>query len=228
MNIQFTVPATAFDDTFFEDMPTEVRAFLASGFSQLVTLPPESLKSLAGQVITWLDPSEPAPDIGTVAREFDVDVSTMKVIMAAVTLQASALFAVRHPMPLSTFITKALNAGFLKQEFAPAAKAFYKEHLDPHRAALFDALARAHSSTLIVPSFRSLATTIDLRVATANDQRALTMPIVIATLRTDIEDQELLFQMTPRDVGQLLRQLETLTKRLTHTKSMTIQLISGD
>ena len=56
MNIQFTVPATAFDDTFFEDMPTEVRAFLASGFSQLVTLPPESLKSLAGQVITWLDP----------------------------------------------------------------------------------------------------------------------------------------------------------------------------
>ena len=228
MTLQFAVPATAFDDAFFDDMPTEVRAFLASGFSQLVTLPPESLKSLADQVIRSLDPSEPAPEIGTVARELDVDVSTMQAIMAAGTLQASALFGALHPMSLSTFVTKAISARVMEQEYAPAVQAFYKEHLDPYRAALYDALARAYSSTLIVPSFRSLATTIDLRVAHTNDERAVTIPIVIATLRTDIEDQELLFQMTPRDVGQLLKRLETLKKQLTRSKSMTILLTSGD
>ena len=228
MNLQFTVPATALGDAFFEGMPPEVRTYLESGFSQLVTLPPESLKSLASQVIRSLDPTEPVPEIGAVARELDVNVSTMNAIMAAGTLQASALLAVMHPIPLSTFVTKAISAGVLKQEYAPAVQAFYNEHLDPNRAALCDALARAHSSTLIVPSFHSLSTTIDLRMATVDDQRLVTMPIVIATLRTDVEDQELLFQMTPRDVGQLLRQLETLSKRLSRSKKMTIKPTSGD
>ena len=228
MNPQFTLPTAVPGDAFFDDMPPELREILESGFSQLVTLPPESLKSIVSQAIRCFDPTEPAPEVGTLARESKVDAPTMNAIMAAVTLQASALFAARHSMPLHAFVTKAINIGVLKKDYAPTVQAFGNEYLEPRSAAIRDALARANSSVRIVPSFQSLDTTIDLRIADVNDERVVTMPVVIATLQTDVSDRELLFQMTPRDVGQLLRKLEAVTKQLTRLKGMTTQPTSEE
>ena len=226
MSFRFTVPTGSPADALFDGMPSEVREMMESGFSHLATLPSESLASVASQVVRWLDPSEPAPEVGALAEMHDLDVPAMGSIMAATTLQASALFAARPPMTVATFVAKATSTGILKAEGAPAVEAFGEKHLAGHSAALHDALARANSSMQIVPSFESLDTTIDLRVAALMEQRVVTMPIVIATLRTDTEDQELLFQMTPRDVSQLLKQLEAISKRLTRSRSMTTQLAS--
>ena len=228
MSPQLTLPTAVPGDAFFDDMPPEVIEFLESGFSQLVPLPPESLKSIVSQAIRWFDPTEPAPEVGTLARESKVDAPTMNAIMAAVTFQASALFAARHSMPLHAFVTKAINTGVLKKDYAPTVQAFGNEYLEPRSAAIRDALARANSSVRIVPSFQSLDTTIDLRIADVTDERVVTMPVVIATLRTDVSDRELLFQMTPRDVGQLLRRLEAVTKQLTRLKGMTTQPTSEE
>ena len=228
MSLQFTIPTAVPGDAFFDEMPPEVSEFLECGFSQLVTLPPESLKSIVSQAIRWFDPTEPKPEVDTLARESKVDVATMKAIMAAVTLQASALFATRHPMPLQAFVTKAINTGVLMKDYAPTVQAFGNEYLEPRSAAIRDALARVNSSIHIVPSFQNLDTTIDLRIADVNDKRVVTMPVVIATLRTDVSDRKLLFQMTPRDVGQLLRKLEAVTKQLTRLKGMTTQRTSEE
>ena len=228
MSPQFTLPTAVPDDAFFDDMPPELREILESGFSQLVTLPPESLKNIVSQAIRWFDPTEPAPEVGTLARESKVDAPTMKAIMVAVTFQASQLFAARHSMPLHAFVTKAINTGVLKKDYAQTVEAFGNEYLEPRSAAIRDALARANSSVRIVPSFQSLDTTIDLRIADVNDERVVTMPVVIATLQTDVSDRELLFQMTPRDVGQLLRKLEAVTKQLTRLKGMTTQPTSEE
>jgi hypothetical protein len=207
-------------------MPKEVREVLESGFSQLATLPKKSLKSVASQVTRWLDPSEPEPEIDVLARGFGVAVPTMSRIVAAVTFQASALFAGPKPMPLSTFVSKATSAGVLKEGYATAIEKFVKIYLIPRRSALVEALARANASSRQVPSFQNLVTTIDLRVVRVTDQRVVTTPIVIATMRTDVQDQELLFQMTPRDVGGLVQQLTDVTKRLARCKGMTTQLAS--
>ena len=199
---------------------------MESGFSRLATLPSESLASIAREVVRWLDPAEPTPEIPALAEAHEVDVPAMGAIMAAVTFQASVLFAARPPMTLATFIAKATNSGILKTDGAPAVEAFGEKYLGGHSTALQDALARVNSSVQIVPSFESFDTTIDLRVAALKEQRVVTMPIVIATLRTDTRDRELLFQMTPRDVGHLLKQLEALSEQLTRSKNMTTQLAS--
>ena len=226
MSVRISLPRNAPRDAFFKDMPPEAREFLKSGFAQLVTFPPESLTNVASQVIRWLDPTDPAPEIDVLARELKVDQQTMNAIMAAVTVQATALFAGMYRMPLDMFVKNAINAGILESDHANAVKDFSHNYIETRSAAFADALARANSSTEIVPSFQDLDTTIDLRVAVVNDQRVVTVPMVIATLRTDVRDQKLIFQMTPRDVGQLLQQLEAITKQLDRSKGLTDQSVS--
>ena len=226
MKFQVTVPTGARADTLFDNMPPEVRAFLASGFSQLVTLSPEALKSIASQVIRWLDPTEPAPRTEILAHELKLDVQTMNAIMAAVTFQASALFAAN--CSLDRFVAKATEAGFLKEAYVPVVRLFGEKHLGPHSRALNEALMRADASTHILPSFHSLRTMIDLRVATFNDNHVVTMPVAIAVLLTDVDNKKLVFQMTPRDVDQLREQLDEVTKLLARSKNMTIQPTSQE
>ena len=205
-------------------MPIEVREFLGPGFSQLARLPRASLKSIASQVSQWLDPAEPEPEVYVLARKFSVEISEMTAIMSAVTFLASALFSRPSPMELRKFVARATKAGILKRDDAAAIRTFGETHLAIHDSLLSDALVRVNSSTKIVPSFQHLATAVDLRVVAVNGARVVTVRVVIATLSTDVSDQELLFQMTPRDVGQLVQQLKSLTEELARSKGATIQL----
>ena len=217
------VPPSLLNDTFFDDMPKEVREVLDSGHSQLATLPKKSLKSVANQVERWIDPSESELEIDALAREFDVAVPIMSRVVAAVTLQAQVLFAGPKPMPASTFVSKGTRAGVLKEGYAVAVEDFVNTYPMPHRSALVDALARVRASNRQVPALHNLATTIDLRVVRITDRRVLTMPIVLATFQTDVQGQELLFQMPPRDVGELVQQLTKVTKQLARCKGMTTE-----
>ncbi len=221
MNPGFLLPTGIRNDVFFDEMPTEVRDFLGFGFSKLASLPKTSLADIASQVSTWLDPVELEPEIDILARQFDIGRHDMTAIISAVSLLTSACFAGPRAMPFQTFVAKATTSGILKDSTATAIQAFGDELLSPHSEALSDALARANASTNIVPSFQHLATTVDLRVVAVYAERVVTAPVVMAMLRTDVEDQELLFQMTPRDVGELLRQLQELSDRLSRSKKAT-------
>ena len=223
MSVRFSLPRSAPSETFFEGMPPEVREFLKSGFAQLGTFPQDSLARIASQAYRWLDPAEPAPKIETLAREFKVNEPTMSAVVAVVTLQASALFAETNSLPLEVFVSKATSEGVLDEDHAQMIGAFGEKHLKPRRVEFSDALARANSSTDIVPSFQDLGTTIDLRVAAIDEERVVTVPIVVATIRTDIRDQRLVFQMTPRDVGQLLQELTDLARQLDRFKGVSAQ-----
>lgn len=224
MSLGFVMPPDIHRDAFFDSMPKEVREFLGSGFSQLAMLPKASLTSVASQVSRWLDPAEPEPEVDILARQFRVESLEMSAIMSAVTFLASALFAGPSPMEVQTFVDKATNAGILKQGDAAAIQTFGDTDLSTHGSLLSDALLRASLSTRIVPSFQQLATAVDLRVVAVGGERVVAVPVVIATLSTDVSDQELLFQMTARDVGQLVQQLQKLTKQLTRSKGATIHL----
>ena len=221
MKFQITVPTRARADALFSNMPPEVCALLASGFAQLATLSPEALKNIASQVTRWLDPAEPEPRTEILAHQYKLGVSTMNAIVAAVTFQASALFAAN--CSLEAFVAKATETGVLKEEYVSAVRVFGEKHLGSHSTALNESLVRANVSTRILPSFHSLSTTIDIRVATVKDKHAVTIPVAIAELLTDVDDEKLIFQLTRRDVDQLMEQLGKVTKLLARSKDMTIQ-----
>lgn len=216
------VPTVAVPE-LFENMPSEVREFLKVGYSHLSAIPAASLDVIANRVREWLDPACAEPDVAVLARDLGVDVETVESLKAAVMLQTTAIFSGVRSMPLETFVTRAMNAGALKEEHAAAVKRFGDEYLNKHHADIGDAIARAQSSTHIVPSFRSIDATIDLRVATVREHRVVTMPMAIATLQTDVRDRNLIFQMTARDVDQLLQQLKTIGEQLSYARDMTTQ-----
>ena len=221
------VPTVAVPE-LFENMPPEVREFLKVGYSHLAAIPVASLDVLANRVEEWLDPACAEPDVASLARDLGVDVETIESLKTAVMLQTTAIFSGVRSMPLETFVTKAINAGALKEEHAAAVKHFGDEHLNKHHADIGDAMARAQSSTHIVPSFRGIDATIDLRVATVREHRVVTMPMAIIGLQTDVPDRNLIFQMTARDIDQLLRQLKTIEEQLAYARNMTAQETRDD
>ena len=87
----------------FEDMPPPVRAFLATGYSQLAALAPASVADIASRVSRWLDPRYPYPTAASVASELAIDVGSMDHVISAVTFQATTLFSPMRPMPADVF-----------------------------------------------------------------------------------------------------------------------------
>ena len=205
----------------FEDLPPPVRAFLATGYSQLAALPSASLADIASRVSRWLDPRYPYPTAATVATELAVDVGSMDHVISAVTFQATTLFTSPHLPSMDVFISGAIAAGVLETDHAAAARAF-AERLDPHRSEIQKALARAKSSTEIVPSFGNLEATIDFRVSAVDGSHLVVTPMVLAVLQTDVSSQYLVFQMTPRDVYKIQQDLESLIEQLHKYEDMAV------
>lgn len=220
MSLLFRAPIS---EPSFENMSPEVLEFLAVGYSHLATLPPASLDAIASQVSKWLDPACAEPEVATLARDVGIDAEAVDSLRVATLLQTTATSAGVRPMSPDAFVTKAMEAGALKGEHAAAVKRFGDEYLKKHSAEISDALSRAQSSTHIVPSFRSIDVTIDLRVAAVSDHRVVTMPVAIVSLQTDVPDRDLIFQMTARDAGQLVQQLKTVGEQLAQFRDTTTQ-----
>ena len=205
----------------FEDIPPPVRAFLATGYSQLAALLPATLDDIASRVSRWLDPRYPYPTAATVATDLAVDVESMDHVISAVTFQATTLFSPTRSLSMDVFLSGASAAGVLATEHAAAARGF-AERLNHHRSEIQEALTRAQSSTEIVPSFGNLETVIDFRVSAVNGSRLVVTPMALAVLQTDVPSKYLVFQMTPRDVHKIRQGLESLTEQFRTYENMAV------
>lgn len=225
MSLRLPLLLGAPNDAFFDGMPQDVREFLAAGFSELARLPPESREGIASHASKWLDPREPEPEISALADGFGIGRNDMHAIISAVSLLASALSVRPSQTAFDTFLAQAKNARILTESNTDSIRAFHDALFGRHRLAVSFSLLRAHSSTNIVPSFQFLATAVDLRVASVEDDRPIITPVVMASLRTDVDGQEQIFQMTPRDVSGLVRQLQKLSENLSRLKNATTRLV---
>ncbi|MDE2906083.1 MAG: hypothetical protein OXQ28_08355, partial [Acidobacteriota bacterium] len=190
MGPQLSVPGIH-RDTAFDNVPPVVRGILSRGFSRLVEFPSESLDKIASQLSLWLDPTGPAPKTKAIADELEVHVDTVTPVLMAVTFFASTVFADTSTTSVDSFVDKAVGAEVLQEGDVDRVRAFGKERLEAHRAAIRTALTREQSSTYIIPSFQAFDATVDLRVASVDRQRPIIMPLAIASLRTDVADRQL-------------------------------------
>ena len=218
MSPQLTVPADRPSDHFFSKIPPQAAESLTSGFSQLHGLTPDQLEALVSYVIAWLDPSELLPDMGVLATTCQAEPSEMTAMAAAATFQASAMFTAKPPMQPRTFVEKATHAGVLPTDHASTIADFGANHLEPSRDAFQAAFARGRSSIQVIPCFTGLSATIDLRIVDLGRNRFVTLPTAVALLTTDVDDEKLVFQMTRRDVKQLMDRLKSLDEQLALAK----------
>ena len=225
VNISFHMSSP--DTPPFEDMPPPVREFLAGGFSHLAGLSSASLDAVAAQVSRWLDPKYPQRT-DTIASDLKLDVGIINALLPSLSLLASSLFSNVRPISLDGFVTAATAAGVLKEDHVPAVRAFGGERLERHRASIRDAIARGSASLSVMPSYQGFEATIDLRVATVEEDRIVTMPMAIVALTTDMKDKNLVLQMTPRDVDEFIRQLTSVAQKFSHCDKMTTVLATSD
>ena len=216
--MQIRIPPAV--DTPFSEIPSGVREALAKGFSHLAELPTASLYVLAGQVSRWIDPQYSRS--ASVALDPPVEAEILDLIVPAVAFQATAIFSPVRQIPLDAFVAEAISAGIVHQEHAGAVHAFGDNHLGARSEEIEDALTRSYSSTQVIPSFQGIQAVVDLRVTSTSKSRTVVMPMAVVVLLTDIEDKQLVFQMTARDVQKLQKRLDVLSKQLDLPENMTI------
>ena len=204
----------------FDDLPPEVGEALHEGFSHIADLSPASLKLLASEVSRWVDLGHVRPT--PIVLDPPVEAETLDLMASAAAFQATALFSPVRRMSTEDFVAGAVRAGIVGKEHAEAVSRFGSAYLNAHKEDIENALGRSYASTQIIPSLSGIQALVDLRLVGTRGSRAIATPVVIMGLTTDVEGERLIFQMTPRDVNSLLKQLKGVSRRLEEAGGMTI------
>jgi hypothetical protein len=193
-------------------LPDDLKAFLRGGFSQLTRIGDDKQDELfalaleaAGHPRYGLNP------IG-VGKDFGLSENEVRTIMGAFTVIVETLVTTTD-LSVDQFLTDLREASLTDQSSEAtirrlagrlvADRETYRRRFEENRLA---------NRTL--PSLEGFSCSIDLRIGFKDLVPTISAPVAIVRLRTDVGDGQLNFQMTPRQVSQLIGDLEQVSKRL--------------
>ncbi len=202
------------------------RDVIVEGFSALVQLTEPALSQLATHVDRLIDPNCPIPPRGEMEQEVGVPAGTLSSIMRAVSILTLALYSPPE-WEIGRFLDEAVHAGFVREEDRPGVESFFTKHLHPHSEDIRSAMSRDRASSLVIPSFRNLNVTTDVRVRFSGSN-PITVPIALVLLATDVDEKDLVFQMTLRDAHYIRRRLDWVIETLDKLRSARLEREAPD
>lgn len=196
------------------------RPLIAQGFNILAGQPDEVLDAVAAHLGTVLDPSYPSPSVDEASKTMRLQPEAFQPVGAAVSCLVGGLYG-SPPIPLAradVLLDGATEAGFLDPDDRGGVTRFVREHLASHDDSVSVAVTRERSADFVLPRFKKLNVTTDVRV-TSSGEKLVALPVAVVILETDVPAQQLLFQMPLRDVERLQQTLVTVAKKLTNLRS---------
>lgn len=188
------------------DMPLQVRTMMTRGFGALGSLTKDQLdllsKRIAENVSTAAD-----IDVATLAKGLGIPQDSAAAIVSAATLLV-ALITTRNE-PAQDVINELVDAGLVSSD-GTAAAVQLAALLDRDREGLKRSVQLGSLATQTLPSFRSLFTSIDLRLGFKAGSVELVVPTVVAHLVTDDNGSDSFFQLSKADVAKLIEQLSRI------------------
>ena len=190
---------------------------IAEGFSVLVQQDESVLDAIASYTKRVIDPSYPLPSASEASAEMKVSGEILIPITAATNMLVGALYSPSPPFTVDGLLAGAVQHGFIQPEEQGAVGSFVEKHLSAHSEAIRDAIFRERAALFTIPTYSSLDVTTDIRVI-RHGGKNITMPMALVMLRTDVEEKQLVFQMTLRDVVQVQKYLEGVIERLSELR----------
>ena len=184
------------------------------GFSLLARMPTGRLADLAG--VAKKSIGVKYPPFEKYASDLEVSPEDVMALLSAAGL-ASAILLSARVTSAEEFARIAVEEELAEEEHRAAISKFAQIVLDqagPWR----DSLDRSRIASQIIPAFALLNTTIDVRLQIEEGQVQAAVPVAILYLGTDVDEEEIIFQATKKEIEYILEQLQDLKDQLQTTE----------
>ena len=195
----------------FRDHDETNKSLVHYGFAALSRLDERTLAEVAKHACDLLDPLHPMLDGAASAQSMGIPKDDLEPLMLAVSMLSTAMYS-PGTSEIAGFLDGAVEGGFLDDENRRAIESFFENHLVAHGPKLRQALLREKASLFVIPSFRAMDATTDVRVA-HDGTDIVTVPMALLLIQTDVRDS-LVFQATPRDIDKMRLILEATLAKL--------------
>jgi hypothetical protein len=203
------VPRGARLSAALSEMPKEVRLALKQGFSAVDKMSPEALDKLIAVAREAAQGPEAIRDIDL--KNLGIDEMDTAAAAAAVGAAALVVSLVADDEAQITAAISTLTT-VLEQPVTSPIKALV-DRLNAKELRTQNEKTRL--ARAILPSFRTLETTVDVRIDfEKGSSNPLIVPVAVAFLDTDAVHQRLWFQLTGDQIEGLIKQLEELRENL--------------
>jgi len=209
-NLTISVPPGMDLPAAFSDIPAPVKTLLKRGFAGMAQLSAAGIDQIIPLVTQAVGGGQPRISADLAARVGLGEDATESVLSAA-SLMASVLII--GGISTEALLSALSKEGILEEPIRLAVAAF-ADRLALNREELGAQHKRYELANETFPSLRKFSASIDLRVGFDADKVAFVVPVILAHLRTDAAHEEVWFQMTKEQLGELLNQFEGLRKRL--------------
>jgi hypothetical protein len=206
----------------FSEMPTPVREFIRGGFSVVASLPVSAHPHLLRAIMKSAQENRPASD-QQLANSLNVSVEDATKATAAVGM-FSAIASSRKETT-EELLQGMIDSGIVSAPDKPALLLLVPAIKDIGPA-IQTAISRTRLADAVLPSFEDFEVVLDIRLGD-DEGVEVYIPVAIAFLKTDANDQRLWFQLTKSDVEGLIEELNSLLKKFKKADELATKLASS-
>jgi hypothetical protein len=195
--------------SFFDNVPDRVRPVLAEAFHQLPRLNDAQLEILADITLDAFAKQSAAPPEDAGARLGISDDDAWGLVTTGSTIVPGIVSETSVDSVVATLEREKL----VTSAEVPSVQKLVR--LLQQRSAEFQKLLRVQRVTnAVLPSFKSISTTVDVRLHFEDDKIVDTAPVAVAFLATDATHERLWFQLSKAQLETLITDLQGALKQL--------------
>ena len=197
----------------FADLPPAFQARIKNGFSVLAEMSSDHLVDLVEVAKKSIGVRQ--PPFEKYASTFNLPLEDVVALISAAVLAASLLST--RTISAEEFALAAVEEQVAEEVQKDAIFKFAQIVLNQAEP-FIDTLERSRIASQILPSFASLDATIDVRLRFEEGQVRAAVPVVVLSLSTDKDDEEIVFQTTREGIDQIIEQLQDIQSQLQTTE----------
>jgi hypothetical protein len=199
------------------NLPKEPRGILAEGYREYGSAPHEIRERALAVTPEALDASSTRGSRLEIASAMGVGEEAAAKLFSAVSFTMSVAEVL--DVTAEQFADDVVGAFKLPVEARPAILELGKTAL-ARKPAWIENSRRAELAGEHLPQLEYFGTSIDLRIAFDEGRPSIAVPVLIAQVETDEKMRSLFFQMTARQVDDLVAELKLVAERLKKTQEL--------
>jgi hypothetical protein len=196
------------------DIPESTSSHIKVGFALLPKLSADQLRGIVSYVISNLSKrTRYDPDVA--AEISGVDKQIVGDMLSAIALTVGAVFDIE--VSKEDFFRLA-PAGLIDDQSVPFVELILGEAIDQRDQIKAD-FERSKVANAILPSFRSIELSVDIRLKFDDDDNIIDkVPLALFYIATDLDD-EIVFQASSADIEDLIKKLESAKHKIAKAAS---------
>lgn len=205
---------------YIRDTSEEGQLHIKNGLTLLPTLSADAFSFLVSETERVMTSSGAGTTIPEAAIKLGVSEEIVWDVVGAGLFIAGLASRTKDPL----LVGEALKTtGFADTNTAPVASRLFETL---YSRGFAERMRDASIADAVLPSFRSLETVLDMRVAESKS-KTIVVPVIVAFLSTDVQQQRLWFQIKKEDARTMIAELQKRLQQLHDTEQRFGALMQG-